>query len=239
MRTIQRPQRAHFFEALDVGFIDRTGWLLGYVWYEEGVIVIEDEFLLAQANTQEIADEITAHEEAAFGPDRIACGHKQPYKRISDIDHRLVADLRQQHGIAFTAIDNKKFQNDINLTNVLLGGKQILVNEKCVHLRRQLLTGVYSKTRKDMAKDALNGHFDLLAALRYGIRLAEPMLRVDPYPVGFRRDPLGPNTVWSDGSGNPQMETLALGPDTEFSRQMAQESVEDSGAIPEWYRDPR
>ncbi len=239
MKIIKRPARAHFWESLDVGFIDRTGWLLGYVWYEEGVLVIEDEFLLSQASTQEIADEISAHEEAAFGKDRIACGHKQPYKRISDIDHRLVADLRQQHSLAFTAIDNKKFSADINLTNVLLGEKRILVSEKCVHLRRQLQTGVYSKTRKDMAKDSLNGHFDLLAALRYGVRLAEPMLRVDPYPTGFRRDPLGPNTTWSDGSGNPQMESLALGPDTEFSRHSRQQEEEQSSEIPDWYVDPR
>lgn len=239
MKTIKRPSHFFAWEALDVGFVDRTAWLAGYVDFAECRIVVEDEFLLARATTQDIADQIEAHERALWSAEKFAGGRKQPKKRVSDVDLRLIADLRTKHDLVFGAIEKKQIQADVNLVNMLIDSKQLLVSESCVHLRRQLREGVYTKNRKDMGRDSLNGHFDAICALRYGIRIAEPLLRENPFPIGWRDTPIGPNTVWSDGSGNPQMETLALGPDTEFSRQMAQESAEDSGAIPEWYRDPR
>jgi hypothetical protein len=185
MKTITRPSHFHAFEALDVGFIDRTGWIAGYIDYLEGVIVVEDEFLLPRATTQDIADAIEAHERQLWGEKKLSGGHKQPYKRISDIDHRLVADLRQKHDLTFSTIDKKNIESDVNLVNVRINGKQLLVNEKCVHLRRQLREGVWNRTRKDMARDVSGGHNDLLAALRYGIRVADQMLTMNPYPKDY------------------------------------------------------
>lgn len=186
MRAVTRPSHFHAFEALDVGFIDRTGWVAGYVDYVEGLIVIEDEFLLPRATTQDIADAIEAHERELWGDKKLVGGHPQPYKRISDIDHRLVADLRQKHDLTFSTIDKKNIESDVNLVNVRINAKQLLVSEKCVNLRRQLREGVWNRTRKDMARDVSGGHNDLLAALRYGVRVADALLTQNPFPKGYR-----------------------------------------------------
>ncbi len=189
MKTIRRP--AFFFGvvAMDVGFVDQTGILLGWVDFTEARIVWEGEALLSHASTQAIADTVEAMEREAFGPDKFAGGYRQPYKRISDVDHRLVADLQQAHDLSFSAIEKKNLDADVNLTNILITNKQMLVSEKCVHLRRQLASGTWNKTKKDMARDSGQGHFDLLAALRYGNRVAEPLLRRSPFPEGWKQRP--------------------------------------------------
>ncbi len=209
-----RPAFFHAFEALDVGFIDRTGWLAGYVDFDEAAIIIEDEFLLSRASTQDIADAIEAHERALWSPTRTAGGMKQPYRRVSDVDHRLIQDLRSQHDLEFRAIEKKNFDSDINLVNVLISGKQLLVSERCIHLRKQLREGIFSKSGRDMARDSLSGHFDLLAALRYGCRIAN--LRLNPFPIGFKHRPKGADDVLDV----PPLLKASLLPDTPLGRRL-------------------
>lgn len=194
-KTVKRPPFFRAWEALDVGFVDKTAWIAGYVDFAEGVLVVEDEFLLARATTTEIADAIERHERELWGPERFAGGFLQPNRRVSDIDHRLIADLRQAHRLDFAAIEKKNFAADIALVNMLIVGKQLLVSESCVHLRRQLASGKYNTTHKDMGRDTGGGHFDLLAALRYGCRVAEPLLRENPYPLDWKL-PRDSQSIW-------------------------------------------
>lgn len=218
MKTIVRPLFFRGWSALDVGFVDKTGWLAGYVDFMEATIVVEDEFLLPRATTRDIAETIEARERALWGKDRGLGGYSQPYVRVSDVDHRLIADLREQHGLDFEAIKGKNVDADVNLVNVLISGKQLLVSAKCEHLRRQLREGVWNKTKKDMAKDAQGGHFDLLAALRYGVRHAYDLLKINPFPPGYRAAMVAPGaSVSIDGRTNTPA-PLSLSSDTAFSR---------------------
>ncbi len=221
-----RPAFFHAFEALDVGFIDRTGWLAGYVDFDEAQIVIEDEFLLSRASTQDIADAIEAHERGLWGPTRVTGGQKQPVKRVSDVDHRLIQDLRSQHSLEFRAIEKKNFDSDINLVNVLISSKQLLVSEKCVHLRKQLREGVFAKSGRDMARDALGGHYDLLAALRYGCRIAN--LRLDPFPPGFKHKPRNAEEFLDV----PPEKKASLLPDSPLGRRIEAKAVRPFGVSP-------
>lgn len=216
MKTLVRPPFFHAWEGLDVGFVDRTGWVAGYVDFMEGLVVVEDEFTLDRASTQDIADAIEAHERGLWGDDRFVGGFEQPHVRISDIDHRLIMDLHEKHGLKFQAIDHKNLSSDVNLVNVLIAGKQLVISEKCEQLRRQLREGVWNKAKKDMAKDALGGHFDLLAALRYGVRKAHMLLRANPYPAGYRETPASDDRV----SPRKRVTKASFLPDTPLTRRM-------------------
>lgn len=218
VREVVRPEFFWGVSALDVGFVDRTFYVGGYVDYVEGVLVVEAEASLGRATTREIADAVEGRERWQWGDRRTAGGRRQPYVRVSDVDHRLIADLRVQHDLEFRAVERKNFDADINLVNVLIRNRQLLVSEGCPELRRQLREGVYARNRKDMARDAGGGHYDGLAALRYFCRVAEPLLRRDPYPEGVR--PGRPDAWQSPREAQPREKAGVL-PGTELGRKAA------------------
>jgi hypothetical protein len=217
MREVKRPEYFFGVSALDVGFVDRTFYVGGYVDFQAGVVVVEGEGSIGRATTQQIADMVEARERAQWGDGKVAGGRAQPAARVSDVDHRLVADLRVQHGLEFRTVERKNFEADVNLVNVLIQNKQLLVSEKCVELRRQLREGVYAKGKRDMARDGQGGHYDGLAALRYFVRVAEPLMRRSPLPEG---------KAWRgvevfESPRREREERLALLPETGFGRQAA------------------
>lgn len=219
MKTIKRPPFFRAITGLDVGFVDRSALLFAYVDFVQGTIVIEGEALLGRATTQDIADVLHSKERALWGPERLSGGHKQPFERVSDLDHRLIADLRSQHGLEFRAVEKKNFDSDINLVNVLITGKQLLVSDECPELRRQLREGVYAKNHRDMARDGLGGHNDLLACLRYLCRRAERLFRMNPYPTGYRVN--GSALLDTNAHTKAAAPPLGLMPDTALGRRMA------------------
>lgn len=183
-----RPDWYAGFVSLDPGWKDASGVLFAYVDFDESELRIEDEIYATQLSSREIAEAVKKKEAELWPrPARWSRGKQEalpnPYRRWTDVDNRLVADLAMDHGLVFapTAKDNKDQQ--VNRVRNWIATGRIKISKRCVQLDRQLQTGVYrNENRKDFARSEGFGHFDLIDALIYLARNVEPYLRYNPKP---------------------------------------------------------
>ena len=178
------------YVSLDPGFADKSGILFAYYNFTEAILYVEREYAAKGNSTQELADAIKKTEKELWNG-------MAPTKRISDIDLRLIKDLRDLHNLRFhvTEKDNKDAQ--INNLRILLQQKKIKIHESCVNLRSQLLFGQWKTSasgKRDYQRSVELGHLDLLDALIYLVR-----------NVNFKRNPISdpavdPHSYWY----NPQ-----------------------------------
>lgn len=189
-----RPPFFDGYVAMDPGMQDRTGILFAYLDFIRGKIVIEDELLLHQATTLTIAEQIRSTEA------RIWAG-KEPYKRVSDVDLRLIADLRQLNDLRFNAIQKQDSLGAVNFVRNLIQTRQIEINPRCKHLIRQMKNAIWNNKVTDFARageKSLDGHYDLVAALKYLCRGVD--FSRNPYPEGFQVRPrntfVSPRAPW-------------------------------------------
>jgi hypothetical protein len=174
VREWPRPEYYNAIVALDPGFVDRTGILYGYWDFHANRLIVEDESLLSRANTTEIAAAIRAKEAALWS--------KQPMVRVSDVDLRLCADLANMHQLNFTTTSKSDSMGAINVMRTMVQNRQIFINPRCVNLVRQMRNAIWNRKVTDFAKgDKIDGHYDLLAALKYMVRNA-PRFQ-NPFPA--------------------------------------------------------
>lgn len=182
MKVVTLPRYFDGYVSLDPGFTDGCGALAGCWDFTEQRLIIQSEFLIFGANTQQIADATERMERDAWGADKYAGGHQQPYKRVSDVDKKLISDLRGSHGLSFVQSEKKGRDAAIAAVRALIEAEQILVSETCKHLIGQLSSGIWNKSRTEFARSE-RGHSDLLAALVYLVRSIDR--RRNPYPEGM------------------------------------------------------
>lgn len=156
--------------AMDVGFEDATGYLLGYYDFREGVYCVRHELLMRRATTEEIHKAIV-DVERLMDTRRIT--------RWSDTDLRIIADLYQMHGMSFapTPKDNKPAQ--INQIRVLLKQGKIKIHPDCKRLIAQMKSCAWDKNRTKFIRTS-EGHFDLCDCMIYFVRNADTS--TNPYP---------------------------------------------------------
>lgn len=183
-----RPQWFGAYVSLDPGWKDASGVLFARIDFSEQKLCIEDELCATQLTSADLA-ELIRDKERRLWPDatRWTRGkdepQRNPHRRWTDVDNRLIADLAQDHGISFapTAKDNKD-QQVVRVRNWIAEGR-VLISDRCEHLDRQLRTGVYkNQLRRDFARSDGQGHFDLIDALIYLCRNVETHFRANPGP---------------------------------------------------------
>lgn len=177
MRERVRPKYFDAYVGMDLGFLDLTVVLFGYWDFKEAQLYIEDELALRRANTQKLATDIQAKELALWG-------RKAPYLRVSDVEHRTIADLSTLHGLKFipTAKDDK--ETAVNAVRVAFQEGKILINPRCEVLKFHLETAIWSDTGRSYARirsDGKYGHFDGVDALVYLWRSIN--YHRNPYPI--------------------------------------------------------
>lgn len=176
VRQYPTPAYINRTVSIDLGFSpDNTGIVLGYYDYINNKYVIQSEALLKRADTANIATTIKYLENITW-PDYTA------YRRVTDIDQRLQADLWSLHNLAVSPTPKPKDGNraDINKLNLLIQSNQLIISPSCKDLIFQVKTATYkTQERLDWGRDASGGHFDLLAALIYFIRNVPTN---NPYP---------------------------------------------------------
>ncbi len=191
-KEIVKPvSHTEFFDAyvsMDPGMADGTGIL--FAWYDflAGVIVVEDELLLNQANTSEIAKAIK-EKEALRWPGRT------PFMRVSDVDLRLIADLAQMHELSFNKTKKEDSIGAINLLRTDIQSHRLIIDPRCVQLIRQIEGCIWNTKSTDFARGGETSpdkHWDLVAALKYLVRSV--VRNRNPYPdhyyaVGGRLGP--------------------------------------------------
>jgi hypothetical protein len=175
------------YVSLDPGFSDQAAVLFGHYDFLNATIVIQREYVEAGQNTKQIADNIRKIEDELWNG-------RQPLKRVSDTDLRLIEDLRVLHGIRFqkTEKDNKDAQ--VNLLRVLVEQGKIKIHESCVQLIAQLKYAqwkVSAAGRRDFKRTPELGHCDAIDALIYFIRNVNrhrnpiPEIPQDPYSYNY------------------------------------------------------
>lgn len=215
VKETPRPPYFDAYVAMDPGFKDRTGGLFAYWDFLRGKLVIEDEFLLYQANTTQIADEIKRREWDLWGD-------REPFQRYSDVDLRLIADLWDRHRIRFHPVQKQGSLEAINLVRNMVLQREIEIHPRCVNLVRQMHNAIWNNKASDFARaseKSPDGHYDLVAALKY---LCRSVLKTkNPYPADYR------NRLPTGMFRSPRMQArkeaqeVSLLPDTPFARRIS------------------
>lgn len=181
-----RPPFFDYYVSMDVGFKDFTAILFAYYDFKEAKLIIDDEIVLHKPTTQLIADSIKEKEKTLLF-EKTTNEYRKPFLRISDNNLFIINDLQVLHKITFlpTAKDDKEAA--VNNVRILMGGKQIIINPKCVTLIKHLEEGVWKKTvtskTREFDRSVDNGHFDTLDALIYLVR--NVTFSKNPYPAGY------------------------------------------------------
>jgi hypothetical protein len=216
VKSSSRPPYFDAYVAMDPGFQDRTAILYGYWDFRRARLVIEDESLMHRPSTSDIASEIVRKERALWSG-------TEPYARVSDVDPRLIADLWQLHRIQFRASEKQDSLGAINLVRNMIQAREIEIDPRCVHLIRQMKNAIWNSKATDFARAGTkspDGHFDLVAALKYLCRGVNR--HHNPYPEGY-------GTVYNDSrfvSPRPDVSKVGLGlmHDTPFARRLSRQS---------------
>lgn len=188
VQEIERPPYFDAYVSMDPGFSDLTAGLFAYWHFTEGKIVIEYDMALARANTEDIAIEIKRIEKAAWKGLLRSDGKPQPLLRVSDIEHRLVADLSKDHQLYFVPVKKEsgvhgaRFKDvSINQVRLMIARKQIAIHPRCTALIAHLEAAVWNKSRTSYERSGECGHFDCIDALVYLVRNVNRTR--NPYPL--------------------------------------------------------
>jgi len=183
VRSSPRPPHFDCYVAMDPGFQDRTALLFGYWDFMRAKFVIEDEALLHRNSTLDIAQVIERREKELWGG-------QQPYARVSDVDPRLMTDLWERHRIQFRAVEKQDSLGAINLVRNMIQTRELEIDPRCVHLIRQMHNAIWNNKATDFARagqKSLDGHYDLVAALKYLCRSIHR--HRNPFPSDYGRRP--------------------------------------------------
>jgi hypothetical protein len=118
--------------------------------------------------------------------------------RWTDIEKRLIADLRSDHNISFwETLKDDLSQQVVRLREWIDQGR-ILISKDCPQLDAQLASAVYkNSTRKDLARSADKGHFDLVMALVYLVRNVDVYSQKPPNPPWYTQRSPGQQRSWN------------------------------------------
>lgn len=163
VQAISRPDHYRLYSSLDLGFDDNSAYLIGYYHFGLAKYIIDMEWLGNNMNSQQIANEIKKVE-----------GTQQIYKRVSDIDKIVIADLNRLHGLQFYPAKKADSEAGINFIRTMISTGKLLIHPNCSQLISQLRSGTWNKTRTSYNHDDKHGHFDLIDSLKYILREIDP-----------------------------------------------------------------
>lgn len=169
-----RPQYADAYVGMDPGIRDMCGIVWGYYDFENARVVIERAWAKRNANTSEVADVLKKTEADLWGGEKpLTAWNGQrftsnPFLRVSDIDLRLIGDLRTEHGVAVApaAKDDKEAALHA-VRNGILRGKIVIDPVGASELVQHIEKAIWNKSRTDYERSEVFGHYDLLDALVY------------------------------------------------------------------------
>lgn len=209
-----RPPFFDIYVSLDPGMSDLSGVLFAVTDFRRARLVIEHELLLKGANTATIAAEILGVLQEHYGAtvtdarvDRkvlkvLARDSVKPYAFVvDDPSNRVTADLHAYHGLLAAPAMKDDSEAAINLMRLEIGGRTVEIHPRCTGLIRQLGNAVRKAPGGDMTRSKRDGHWDLVAALKYLVRHWDK--RRNPYPADYgfdsktqtRREVVRPTTL--------------------------------------------
>jgi hypothetical protein len=200
-KAVKPPMWRDCYVSLDPGWRDLTGVLFGYWWFEEKALVIEDEIAEPQLNSRQIAELVKEKEKLLWGGIRRRIANSletkpQPYRRVSDNDHRLIHDLTMEHQLQFVPTQKDNIEQQVNALRVFVSRGKLFVHPRCVKLNQHLKNGVWKnlgERNKQFGSSGAFGHYDLIAALVYMLRNVDqhrnPYPQMERYVAGIKQKP--------------------------------------------------
>jgi hypothetical protein len=224
LQAVAPPPFRDCFVAMDPGMVDNTGILFGYWDFIAQRLVIEDEWVAPHAGTPKIAAAITGKEQALW------TGRNEVF-RVSDTELRLIRDLQDQFQLQFAPAQKKDSLGAVQLMRRWVQTRQILIHPRCVNLDRQLKNAIWNRRAKDFERDeseeGIDGHYDLVAALKYMVRYVNTQRQRNPYPDGWLAP--GFNEYLPLKHPSRQAKPKSLFDDTPLGRRLAKASKRRPG----------
>jgi hypothetical protein len=168
VREIERPPESDRYNAMDSGGRHHTGLLWGYYHFEKDVVVIEDELMLLNMTSDDLAIKVKQKDVALWG--------EHPEGRLTRIADNnnviLLYDLAKMHRLRFmaTAKDDKDAQ--INQLRLMVRDGRLVIHPRCKILIKTLRLAKREQTKRGLSFVEMPdiGHADLLDTLLYLIR---------------------------------------------------------------------
>ena len=164
------PAYAHAYVGMDPGSRDHLAVVWAYWDFARAKLVVQRSFSRPNITTTPVSDLLRATELELWEHLRYWNGReavKNPFRRVSDVDLRLIGDLAREHGIQFvpTAKDDPDAQL-YALRNAFLADKIEIVRDSGP-LAAQLMVARRNRSGNDWERSPVHGHFDAVAALVY------------------------------------------------------------------------
>lgn len=198
-----RPDYAIAMAAMDPGMRDLFAIIWGYWDAARAKLVIERDWCARNTSTARVAEVIKATELELYGP---SAGSPKdfgivkpdgfvywdgsrfranPMHRVSDTEARLIGDLTIDYGIGvMNTLKDDKEAALYALRNAFRNGK-IEIHPRCTKLISHVRTARWNDNRTDYERTADHGHYDLLDALVYLWRMAQPTRNQNPAPPEY------------------------------------------------------
>lgn len=165
----QRPQHWFPVVAVDLGYVDETAILAGYVDFAEQVLVVEREWVQSRANSKAIAQAIRGIEEDVFA------GNLHPPFRWMDAPPMVLDDFWLAEQIRFRRAETHDPLTSLAKLRAIVQEGRLRILPGCPTLRHQMLTGSLRKNSGGgmrLARTQDLSHQDAIAALVYMVRMA-------------------------------------------------------------------
>jgi hypothetical protein len=94
-------------------------------------------------------------------------GYSKTYRRVSDTDSRLIADLATEHDLLFAPTEKTDLELNINAMRLNVQRLRFRIHPRCVELITDLEQATWNKGRTKMSEGAGGHHYDTIAALNY------------------------------------------------------------------------
>lgn len=166
MGQTERPTHFDYYVCMDLGLIDHTAVLFGYLDFKNARLIVETEYCTNYAATSEIVEQCRKIE-TGLSIDTV-------YRRIGDTEMQQLFDMSKDHDYQITPITKRSRQSGkgfrdsvINQLRMGIQDGKVLVNPDCTNLVRQLKYGIWNDRRTDFERTEALGHLDALMALCY------------------------------------------------------------------------
>lgn len=183
------PDFRDFYVGADIGYRDLTVILFGYYDFYEATLYVMDELVMngPEMTTDALANNIKLKEIERF---RFRDSCYAPYRRVMDVDLKLINDLNRLHDLKFLATKKDNKEGAINEMRMWISQGRVKIHERCKHLIYHLEYGQWNNTRTDFKrladspdKSLKGGHVDAIPALYYLIRNIQTSK--NPFPFGY------------------------------------------------------
>jgi len=176
----KRPDYYDAYTSMDPGVTDNTGILFAYLDFNQAKLIIEDEYLVngSKVTSEHIASEVSIRERKHWTDQHGT--YRGVFLRISDNEPILLNDLSQLHGLSFVPAAKDDKPAAINNLRIKLSQGKVVINPRCKQLIFQLESAIWAKNKKTFDRTDKAGHFDLLDALIYLVRMVN--WHKNPFP---------------------------------------------------------